>query len=572
MRDTLDRLRELWSHISAPNRLMLVAAVAGALVVLVGFLFWARTPEYVPLISNASPADSQGIMNFLKDRKVPYQIGQDGRTFLVPQQMRPELQMGLSAAGLMNSGSLGYGLLDKAPFGQTQAMEEQTIKRAVEGEMENAIEALDQVASANVKYAVGRESPFITEQTEPSASVIVHLKPGRELSKANTRAIANLVARAYPGLTTRNITMVDGESNMLWDGAQQGGGAVGTEERYAQERAYKEARAREIQQQIIEVVGPGKSSVIVQAELNLDTQQEEKREFTAGVPRTRETQTEDVTGAGGAPASARQPVGMSSNATPGGPVSPGTVQAGSPNALSGGAGRYRSERTNVTLDNGVTETRTIKTPGEVRSLAVSVMLDKSIPAETVAAIQRNIENYIGANPADPASARRVSVQTVTFDRTAREEEKRAAAASASAERINQWLGYGVPLAVMMLMLFILARSLRRAPLPKEAVVNARAGLLAGERKPALAGAGAGGGMLDITVGGSAEAGADSGTQEDEEDMSPEGVLLRQQRREYEIIQEAFDANLESIVHLARSKPETVAMLVKSWILEDKGKG
>ena len=37
---------------------------------------------------------------------------------------------------------------------------------------------------------------------------------------------------------------------------------------------------------------------------------------------------------------------------------------------------------------------------------------------------------------------------------------------------------------------------------------------------------------------------------------------------YEVITEQFDANLESILHFSRSKPEMVARLVKSWIVED----
>jgi flagellar biosynthesis/type III secretory pathway M-ring protein FliF/YscJ len=35
-----------------------------------------------------------------------------------------------------------------------------------------------------------------------------------------------------------------------------------------------------------------------------------------------------------------------------------------------------------------------------------------------------------------------------------------------------------------------------------------------------------------------------------------------------MIEEAFDANLESILHLSKSKPETVAALIKSWIAEE----
>jgi flagellar biosynthesis/type III secretory pathway M-ring protein FliF/YscJ len=38
---------------------------------------------------------------------------------------------------------------------------------------------------------------------------------------------------------------------------------------------------------------------------------------------------------------------------------------------------------------------------------------------------------------------------------------------------------------------------------------------------------------------------------------------------YDVIEEAFDAHLESINHLTRSKPETVAALIRSWVAEEQ---
>lgn len=563
MQNALTRLREAWANTSQVNRIVLISVVLASVVAGAGFMFWASSPEYVTLISNPSPNDMQGILNFLRERKVDFRPTPDGRSIEVPASRRAELQMGLAAAGLMNSGSLGYDLLDKAPFGQSQVMEQTTIRRAQEGAMEQAIESLEPVASANVKFAPGEDSPFVSEKKEPSASVIVHLRPGQELTKSNIRAIVNLIARSYPGLNSRNIALVDGESNLLWDGSRQGVDTVGADERRAQERAYEEALAHDLKSQIRAAVGPNKFSVIVRAALNLDSQREERHEVTPGAPRAKETYTEKyarpTTAALPVP---RQPVGMAANAT--GPATPPTYATPPPSNEENQ--NYTGERLVTTMDNTVVDTHTVKAPGEIKSLSVAVLLDKSVPPETLQAIKRTIETAVEADPTNPANNRRVSVETIAFDKTAQQQQEKQAAAAERAERINQLLSYGVPIGLMLLMLFILARSLRRT-LPREMLA------MSGAQRPALAAAGAAGGGLDVTVGeevapGMSVAEALEGSRSSGGISSVIPLSKGEKVHTFEVIEEAFDANLESILHLAKSKPETIAMLLKSWMAED----
>src|SRR5262249_27086569 len=126
------RLREIWEATSRPNQVMLVTVALAIVLAGVGFIYWAGTPDYQTLVANPAPADSAAIINKLRSDKIPYRI-QEG-SIQVPAVQREELRMSMEVLGLMNSGSPGYSALEKAPFGQTQAMEQQTIKRALEGE------------------------------------------------------------------------------------------------------------------------------------------------------------------------------------------------------------------------------------------------------------------------------------------------------------------------------------------------------------------------------------------------------------------------------------------------------
>jgi flagellar biosynthesis/type III secretory pathway M-ring protein FliF/YscJ len=80
--------------------------------------------------------------------------------------------------------------------------------------------------------------------------------------------------------------------------------------------------------------------------------------------------------------------------------------------------------------------------------------------------------------------------------------------------------------------------------------------------------GGGGGQLDMMVG----EGDPSGMRVGDALAGGSQVLAlapEEQVHTYEVIAEAFDSNLESILHLAKSKPETVAVLIKSWTTEEK---
>lgn len=543
----------MWMNMPMVNRVLLGASAVAAVVVGIGLFFWAGSTEYTVLVKDPTQADLQGIVNHLKEKKVDFRLSQDQKSIEVPASKQAELQMSLASAGLLNSGSLGYGLLDKASLGATEKMEDQTIKRALEGHIEQAIASLDPVDRASVTFAPGDDSPFVSEKRSPTASVVIRTKPGMDLDKGSTKAIANLVARSYPGLDPKNITVVDGNGEMLWDGSETEAAVPAVEERMQQERGYKEALSRDLRNHLERAVGPGKYSLVVRCTLNLDNATEKTSDVLPGTRTNRTTEEESLRG-NGAIGGGKTPAGVASNA--GGATNPPTYQGANVDTSNG---NYQHTTSNETMVPGTKETNIVRAPGRVQSLSVAVLLDSSISQITADAIRRELEAIVPGDPTDPSLDRRISVERVAFDTAAADDQKRREDAMAASDRWNRILGYAVPLGVMLLMLFILARSLRR-PQPREIVVS--------PEQMALAGAGAGGGQID------AGSGIDMivGANDDAAKPKPGENLVKREDSEEEpaeLIQESFDANLESVIHLAQSKPESVAMLLRSWLIDEK---
>src|SRR3546814_17364935 len=107
--------------------------------------------------------------------------------------------MQLAGQGLPRGGSVGFELLDNARFGASQFAEQINYQRGLEGELARSIEAMNTVQSARVHLALPRQSLFVRDRPAPTASVLLHLHPGRSPGEAQLAAVAWLGAASVPG-------------------------------------------------------------------------------------------------------------------------------------------------------------------------------------------------------------------------------------------------------------------------------------------------------------------------------------------------------------------------------------
>ncbi|HLV79328.1 MAG TPA: flagellar M-ring protein FliF C-terminal domain-containing protein, partial [Chthonomonadaceae bacterium] len=257
-------------------------------------------------------------------------------------------------------------------------------------------------------------------------------------------------------------------------------------------RSYAETRQDELQSLIDNTLGPHKAVVLVSAELSAD--KEETQTTSNGVATTL---TEELNGARAA------------------------ASAGS-GLIPPAGGRYVHATAVKTSQPSHTVRRIVRGPGRVERLAVSALIDSTVPPGEVAAIKQALEAAISASPKDPS--RTVSVAQVPFDRSAEE----GAARAVSEEEALRLLQIVLPLVLMAGCLLLMARALRR----QNPFAAGALGLDPVEVLPA----GLPGGSGASRSGGALEAG--------------------------------FDADLESLKRLSRSHPQTVAMLLKNWIREE----
>ena len=562
----LNRVREGWERLGRTNQLTLVLTTLGVVIALIGFVAWAGTPEYVPLFSKLSAQDANAIRDKLAESGVPNRLTQGGTTIEVPAQSVDEMKMKMLSQGLPQSSTATAGddLKGISTMAMTSKMEDETLRALLEKRVSYSIMSMEAVANATVHFAAADESPLLLSNHESMASVIVTCKPGHTLSDENVHAIVRLVQMSCTGLQEKNISVVDSQGQTLWDG--QRGGMAGGADVAKQQRAIETSTRAELQAALNLVCGPRSSIVTVHTELNTDDKQERKNMSEPGAPQIKDSEIETLSGPGSI--NSKGAIGAAVNINGVNPAQPGipNYQA----TTQSQAANYKHESGHTTYDVSKTEIVTHVGPGKIDKMSVSVLLDKNkykdpaILADTEAKIKETVATTIGIAPNETTTTRLVSVVAMPFDHTQELADAQAGEQQRRAELIRQMAGLLVPFAIMAIALFMLARALRKPN------VVAEAGM------PALTGGGTGMGaiaaspslLLDangVPIPGQRVGGA--------EEVEGEGGPLALSQgsnspRTYEVIEEMFDAHLESILHLTRSKPEMVAALFKGWVNEE----
>lgn len=211
----MDQIRKLFERLTLRQKITLgvaVAAVAGLLSLLVQ---WNESRNYRPLFSNLSAEDAGRITARLRESGVKFKISESGDAVLVPSEKVAETRLTLAAEGLPKTGRMGYELFDKTNLAATDFQERVNLHRAIEGELERSIMSLGEVEAARVHVTFAKESVFLESRQPAKASVLVTLRPGRELNPQSVSAIAHLAASAVEGLEPQAVSIMDTAGHLL---------------------------------------------------------------------------------------------------------------------------------------------------------------------------------------------------------------------------------------------------------------------------------------------------------------------------------------------------------------------
>ncbi|QQQ18273.1 flagellar M-ring protein FliF [Brevundimonas vitis] len=399
------------------GRLAAILGVAAGVTAVLIFLMMrvGQAPDAL-LYSNLDLREASEITAALDAGGIKYSSKGDGSTIFVSRDQVGEARLMLAGKGLVTSGSVGYELFDnQSVLGQTEFQQNLNAQRALQGELQRTIMSMRGITSARVSIAMPQRALFQSEAADPTAAVVVGLG-GRDLTGDQVRAIRNVVASSVPNLKPDRVTVVDDTNRTLAAGAEdEGFTSASAEEAKATTESQLQARIKDI---VEGVVGAGAARVQVTAEIDhsRSTTQEQKFDPDGQVVRSTSSNgstSQDTTGVPNGGVTAAENI-------PGGEA-PGAAVAGS-------TSQDQTETINYEISNATTTT--VKEPGEVKKLSVSVAVDgrwtpaangegePTYAARTPEEIEQIKALVAAAVGIDPARGDKIEVLNVRFNRDA----------------------------------------------------------------------------------------------------------------------------------------------------------
>jgi flagellar M-ring protein FliF len=256
------------------NALPLSKKISMALIVLMviaGFgamFFWANQEKFSVLYNGVSAGDGGAIVDKLKEKNIPYKITSGGSVIMVPEKVVHETRLALAGEGLPGGGTVGFELFDNPDFRTTNFVQHLNYRRALQGELARTIMNFNEVKKASVFLAIPKESLFVEDEKEPSASIQLELD--RSLSQAKVESIVRLVANAVEGLDSSRVSVVDTRGRVIFRGdAGEGGNMAGLGGTFIEYKKNIEKEiAGNVQSMLEEVVGAGNAIVRVSADID----------------------------------------------------------------------------------------------------------------------------------------------------------------------------------------------------------------------------------------------------------------------------------------------------------------
>lgn len=349
-----------------PARLAILGGTfLGLLVFFVFVSSQVSQPNMAVLYSDLTTEDSSSVSAHLQQSGINFTVSPDGTRVFVPQNDIGKARMLLAEAGLPNGGSLGYEIFDKqSGFGTTSFVQNINQVRALQGELAKTISTIEQVQFAKVHIVLPQRELFSRDSRPASASVTLKLKGVARLSAQQIYGIQNLVANAVPGLSAKNVTIIDTEANLLARGGDDGESMMGLKAEEMR-RSFEKRMVDAIEDLVGRTVGFNKVRAHVTADLNFDrtSTSSEIYDPESQVARSTQSITEDNIERGQNTAS---DVTVQNN-LPG--LGPDFGTGNEPTAQNNRSEEITNFEISKTVRNTVSES------GEVKRLSVAVLVD-----------------------------------------------------------------------------------------------------------------------------------------------------------------------------------------------------
>lgn len=268
---TIEQAQNFYQRLAGWQKALIIAI---PLVIIVGIITIIATtgsanPDLKMLYSDLNAEDAAKITEQLKEQKIDYVLEDGGSTIKVPKDKVFQTRLDLASAGLPENSTPGYELFDQTNLGMSEFVQKLNYRRALEGELSKTINSLDEVKKSRVHIVIPENALFKEDQKQPSASVTLHLKSGRSISKISVNGIQTLVSSSIEGMVPGQVNVTDQRGKLLSETPLDESTVAGlTAMQHEQQRRVEKHLEEKAQAILDAALGADNSQVSVTADLD----------------------------------------------------------------------------------------------------------------------------------------------------------------------------------------------------------------------------------------------------------------------------------------------------------------
>lgn len=430
----------LLANVTPRGRIVLGLSAFALVVILFFGMQIAGRPSYSLVSTGMDPSETGKVASALDEEGIKYELRNNGTALAVEKSQTAQARIALAGKGLGGGSGTqpGFELFDKQKIGTSDFQQQVTYQRALEGQISKTIDQVQGVNGSQVRLVLAEDQLF-AESATPATAAVLLTGASAALEPNAVRGIAQLVSSSVKGLKLDNVSITDGSGELLWPRGEGGsaGGAVSKQTVQARYEAQVEAGLAAL---LTRTVGPGKAEVQVSADVNADEATKDELKYGESTPLKETTESEKLEGGAGAGGAS----GTTANV-------PGVAQS-----TAGASAGQGYDRKSTTRQFGVDKTviRTKVAPGAVNKLNVALIVDKSVPAAELPALQKAVSSAAGI---DAARGDTLAVSQIAFAKAAKADTP----STSPAGGMIGYAKYGAAGLGLLAFMFFSARHLRR---------------------------------------------------------------------------------------------------------------
>lgn len=286
MNITVQNIKEAWQNMPGKTRKMILAITAGTLLLAavgIAVLNLSSDKGYSTLFMGMNSEDAQAVVSMLQTDGIDYRYNDKTGSVQVPAETVDQTRAKLLSAGYPKSGFTYDMYRDNAGIMTTESDKEKYTLYELQDRLGAQIRLFDGVRDAKVTIAEAGEQKYALDdktETDASASVVITMENGQELTETKASAVKNLIARAVRGMNFTNVAVFDA-ATMTEVGDGKTDAASGSGESMAALTSLVESNIAGNVRRVLELVyGQGKVAVSVKGTLNMERLIQESTQYT----------------------------------------------------------------------------------------------------------------------------------------------------------------------------------------------------------------------------------------------------------------------------------------------------